>query len=203
MIKVDAMGDICPIPVVKTKKAIEKATQNEKIIVMIDNEASMENLIKMASEMKYEHKGIKIDKDHYKVEIIKGKNSDLKNQKPIEKIYNVQKNENIVIVISSNKMGRGDDKLGQILMKAFIYALTEAQKLPSAIIFYNGGAKLAVCNSPVINSLKKLEQLGVEVLTCGTCANYYGITDQIKVGRITNMYDIVEKMNNADKIIKP
>jgi selenium metabolism protein YedF len=100
-------------------------------------------------------------------------------------------------------MGNGNEELGKVLIKGFIYALTEVGKLPNTIIFYNGGAKLSVKKSSVIEDLQKLEQLGVEILTCGTCLDYYNIKDDLAVGKITNMYSILEKMNAADKIIKP
>ncbi|PRR70968.1 sulfurtransferase-like selenium metabolism protein YedF [Clostridium thermopalmarium] len=112
-------------------------------------------------------------------------------------------NENILMVISSDKMGEGEEEIGKILMKNFMYALTEAEDIPSTIIFYNGGAKLVSKDSLVIEELKKLEELGVEILTCGTCLNYYNLTEELAVGKITNMYTIVEKMSASKKIIKP
>jgi selenium metabolism protein YedF len=112
-------------------------------------------------------------------------------------------NENTLMVISSDKMGEGDEEIGKVLIKNFIYALTEAESIPSTIIFYNGGAKLVAKDSPIIEDLKKLEELGVEILTCGTCLNYYNLTEELAVGKVTNMYTIVEKMNTFQKIIKP
>nr|WP_273092235.1 MULTISPECIES: sulfurtransferase-like selenium metabolism protein YedF [Clostridium] len=112
-------------------------------------------------------------------------------------------NENTLMVISSDKMGEGEEEIGKILMKNFMYALTEAEDIPSTIIFYNGGAKLVSKDSLVIEELKKLEELGVEILTCGTCLNYYNLTEELAVGKITNMYTIVEKMSASKKIIKP
>ena len=88
-------------------------------------------------------------------------------------------------------------------MKAFIYAVTESEKLPDTIIFYNGGAKLTAKGSPVVEHLQTLNTKGVEILTCGTCSNYYNLTDNLAVGELTNMYNIYEKIADADKIIKP
>lgn len=100
-------------------------------------------------------------------------------------------------------MGKGDPELGRILMKGFIYTLTEVEVLPKTIIFYNEGVKLAVENSESLNDLKNLEERGVEILCCGTCVNFYGLTDEVKIGSITNMYNIVNKQMNARRVIKP
>lgn len=211
MIRIDAKGDVCPIPIIKTKKELKNIEKNGTVLVIVDNETAKENLEKMAKELGYNYSSKTINKEHYEVEIIKGEVSQgedklslnqidiLKNNAPIEQY----KKDNTLVVISSSTMGDGDEELGKILIKGFIYALMEVEKLPGTIIFYNGGAKLSVKDSPVIEDLKKLEQLGVEILTCGTCLDYYNIKDNLAIGKITNMYSIVEKMNAADKIIKP
>ena len=85
----------------------------------------------------------------------------------------------------------------------FIYALTEQDVLPQTILFYNGGAKLTCEESPTLEDLKSLEAQGVEILTCGTCLNHYGLTDKLQVGSVTNMYVIAEKMTQAGNIVKP
>ena len=100
-------------------------------------------------------------------------------------------------------MGNGDEVLGKILMKGFIYALTQLPKLPETVLLYNGGAHLSCEGSEALEDLKKLDREGVEILTCGTCLNHYGITEQLAVGRVTNMYEIVEKQADASKIIRP
>ena len=100
-------------------------------------------------------------------------------------------------------MGEGNDELGAVLIKGFIYAISQQDTLPSTILFYNGGAKLTCEGSASLEDLKTLEAAGVEILTCGTCLNFYGITDKLAVGDVTNMYVIAEKMTKAGLIIKP
>ena len=100
-------------------------------------------------------------------------------------------------------MGRGDDELGHKLMKAFIFAVTQQEELPSTMLFYNGGAKLTVEGSPVLDDLKGLAEQGVEILTCGTCLDFYGLKEKLAVGGITNMYEIVEIMESAGTIVRP
>lgn len=204
MIKVNALGDVCPVPVIKARKALKQIENDGAVIVVVDNEISRENLEKMASEMGYKYISNEVNKDRYEVKIIKGKdNIELSEPHKAPKIKHRSEEENIVIVISSDKMGEGSQELGQILMKAFIYAVTEAEKLPNTIIFYNGGAKLTAKGSPVIEHLQTLNKKGVKILTCGTCSNYYNLTDNLAVGELTNMYNIYEKIADADKIIKP
>ena len=93
--------------------------------------------------------------------------------------------------------------LGAVLMKGFIYALTSQEVLPDTILLYNNGAKLSTEGSDSLEDLKLLESQGVEILTCGTCLNYYGLTEKLAVGAVTNMYDICAKMMNAEKVVKP
>ena len=109
----------------------------------------------------------------------------------------------LVISVYTDCMGRGDDELGHKLMKAFIFAVTQQEELPATMLFYNGGAKLTVEGSPVLDDLKGLAEQGVEILTCGTCLDHYGIKDQLAVGEVTNMYVIVEKMEQAVRVVRP
>ena len=111
--------------------------------------------------------------------------------------------KNTVVVIASDKMGEGEDELGKVLIKGYIYALTQLETLPKTILFYNKGAYLTCEGSASLEDLKSLEAQGVEILTCGTCLNYYGITEKLQVGTVTNMYVIAETMAKADKVVKP
>ena len=109
----------------------------------------------------------------------------------------------VVVAVGSSAMGQGNDELGATLMKGFLFAVSQLPKLPKTILFYNGGAKLTTEGSASLEDLKKLEAQGVEVLTCGTCLNYYGLTEKLAVGGVTNMYAIVEKLAAASHVIRP
>ena len=111
--------------------------------------------------------------------------------------------ETTIVVLSADHMGEGNEELGKVLMKGFIYALTELDKLPKKILLFNSGAKLSVEGSDSLEDLKLLESKGVEILTCGACLNFYEISNQLAVGSVTNMYAIAESMMEASKIIKP
>ena len=110
---------------------------------------------------------------------------------------------NTVVGVSSDRMGEGNEELGHVLIKGFLFALTQLDKLPKTMLFYNGGAKLTTEGSESLEDLKSLEAQGVEIMTCGTCLDYYGLKDKLKVGTVTNMYSIVETMNQAGRIIRP
>ncbi len=107
------------------------------------------------------------------------------------------------MVISSPEMGEGKEELGRTLMKGFIYALGQQDILPETILFYNGGAAMTCEGSPALEDLKSLEAQGVEILTCGTCLDFYDLKDKLQVGDVTNMYVIAEKMMGAHLIVKP
>ena len=100
-------------------------------------------------------------------------------------------------------MGEGAEELGKTLLRAFVFSLTQQDKLPKTILLYNGGAHLTCEGSPMLDDLKALEAEGVEILTCGTCLNFYGLTEKLAVGGVTNMYVIAEKMLNAGNVVKP
>ena len=208
MIKIDAMGLACPIPVIQTKKAIRNVEEGGKVETLVDNEASMENLLKMAKEMKLEASFEKLEEHKYRVTINKELIIDngeliIEEDRNVGGIKELPKNGKMVISIASDKMGQGIDELGDVLMKGFIYTLTEMDVMPTTILFYNGGAKLSVEGASTLADLKLLEDEGVEILTCGTCLNYYELGDKLAVGEVTNMYTIMERLQGAEKIIKP
>ncbi|WP_455193949.1 sulfurtransferase-like selenium metabolism protein YedF [Eubacterium ramulus] len=210
MIKVDAMGDTCPIPVVKTKNAIKELKGCGEVQTLVDNEIAVQNLTKMANQKGYGVKSQKLGEGKYEVIMtISDGNADAiattGDSAEEEQIvcYPDARKKNTVVVLASATMGAGDEELGEILMKGFIYALSQQEELPTTILLYNGGAKISCEESPSLEDLRSLEAQGVEILTCGTCLNHYGLTDKLKVGDVTNMYVIAEKMTQADLIVKP
>ena len=206
-IKVDAMGDQCPMPVIKTKKALKEITETTLVEVHVDNEIAVQNLSKMAKQKNLEYKCEKLEEQHYIIKInAEAEGVSIQQKAPAEndkEICYPDRKSNTVVVLSSNQMGNGSEELGQILMKGFIFALTELDELPSTVLLYNSGVKLSTEGSNSIEDLKTLQAQGVEILSCGTCLNYYDLTEKLQVGDVTNMYFILEKMAQADKIIRP
>ena len=199
MITVNAMGDNCPIPVIKTKKAMKALTGPETIEVLVDNEVAVQNVTKMAESSGGQVHSEKLGEAEYKVTI--GMQGAPEVQEDTACIPDAK--GDLVVVVSSDRMGTGNDELGKVLIKGYIYALTQLETLPKTILFYNKGAYLTCEGSASLEDLKSLEAQGVEILTCGTCLNYYGITEKLQVGTVTNMYVIAETMAKAGKVVKP
>ena len=204
MIKVNAIGDTCPIPVVKAKNAIKELGGAGVVEVLADNEIAVQNLGKMAKQKGYAFASEKLGAAEFKVTMTVGESAEQQNVDDIPEVCAAPAHKkNVVVAINSAKMGVGHDELGGVLIKGFIFALTQMDELPSAILFYNGGATLTTEGSTSLEDLKNLEAQGVEILTCGTCLNYYGLGDKLRVGEVTNMYSIVEKLTGADLVVKP
>ena len=203
MITVNAIGDACPIPVVKTRKAMETIKGSEVVETLVDNEIAVENLKKMAGQMGYQVKDQKLEEGKYSVQIMVTEAE--KTEKIQADICDCRPTaaSDKVVVIRSNVMGEGDPELGKVLIKGFIYALSQQEDLPKAILFYNGGAYLTCEGSASLDDLKELELRGVRILTCGTCLNFYGLSEKLKVGEVTNMYEIAETMSKASLIVSP
>ena len=211
MIKVNAIGDACPIPVVKTKNAIRELQGAGSVETLVDNEIAVQNLTKMAVQKGYEVHSEKISENEYKVTMTVS--AEAAQDAANSAVASVEEEncpvtaptgkKNTVVVISSDQMGTGEAELGKTLLKGFIYALSQQDELPTTILFYNKGAFITCEESASIEDLKSLEAQGVEILTCGTCLNFYGLTEKLQVGEVTNMYVIAEKMTQADLIVKP
>lgn len=203
MLTVNAIGDACPIPVVKTKKAIEALTADETVVVLVDNETALQNVTKAARTMGFEVQQETVSDKEFKItiQVVKGAAA------PAEEVPAAccceGYKKNYVVAVSSDKMGEGSEELGKVLIKAFFFALTQQDELPGTIIFYNGGVKLSTEGSPVLEDLKNLAAQGVEVISCGTCLNFYQLSEKLAVGEVSNMYDIVEHLRKADVVVKP
>ena len=200
MITVNAMGDNCPIPVIKTKKAIAALTGPETIEVLVDNEIAVQNVTKMASSSGGKVTSEKLGDAEYKVTI---EMEGAPEADEAEAVCVPDARDNTVVVVSSDRMGSGNDELGKVLIKGFIFAVTQLDTLPKTMLFYNGGATLTTEGSDSLEDLKSLEAQGVEIMTCGTCLDYYGLKDKLAVGTVTNMYSIVETMAKAGRIVRP
>jgi selenium metabolism protein YedF len=194
--KIDAKGLACPQPVVLTKNSMKEFSNIE---IIVDNETAAENLKRLASSSGWSYEQ-SLSGDNFIINITSDKplTGDTK-----QKISAACAEDSSTIVFSSNKMGQGDDELGVILMKAFIHTILSLEALPSTLIFYNSGVLLAAEDSGAADDLQYLHDKGVEILICGTCVNFYNIGDKIKTGTLSNMYDILNTMNRAYRIINP
>ena len=200
---IDCKGMACPLPVVNAKKASEELHAGDVLTVLVDNEIAVQNLSRFA-----EHKGFsvsaekKAEKEYAVIMAVSGTAPKEAKEEEIVCVTDSRR-KGMLVVLSSNQMGTGDPKLGTSLMKAFVFALTKQDQLPDTIVCYNTGAYLTCEGADTLEDLKLLESEGVTILTCGTCLDFYGLKEKLAVGTVTNMYDIVERMENAAQIIKP
>lgn len=202
MTTVDARGDVCPIPLMKAKEAIKNLNGAGDVEVLVDNEIAVQNLEKMAGQMGYGAESSKTEEKTWKVVLHVSGQEKSAEEIPADSCL-VPAKKKTVVAVTADHMGEGNEELGKVLIKGFLFAQTQLETLPDTILFYNGGAKLTCEGSESLEDLKDLAARGVEILTCGTCLNFYGITEKLQVGSVTNMYDIVERMSSADRVIKP
>ena len=186
-IKIDARGLACPKPVINTKRELDNLEEGV-VVTIVDNETAKDNILKLAKSLSCEANIVDEKENFISIEIRKGKNI-LDKQNVVDN--KESELDNTCIFISSDKMGLGNDELGKVLIKGFIYTLTESKPYPKYVLLVNGGVKLSAENEETIENLKILENMGVEVLSCGTCLDYYNLKDKLQVGTVTNMYTIV------------
>ncbi len=194
---VDALGKACPMPVVMTKKEMDNG--EESIVTIVDNKIAVENLRKLAQSTGFSV-DVKEEDNSFKVALSK-------TCEECEAILNdLQKKDkkldsDFVVFLGKTYIGEGSEELGQNLMRMFLYTLTETSELPTHILLMNSGVKLAVEDEQAVEHLKRLSEKGIEIMVCGTCLNYFGIAEQLKIGNVSNMFDIAGKMQAAGKVI--
>ena len=202
-IVVNAVGEQCPIPVVKATRALREMTEPGTLEVHVDNEIAVQNLTRMAGGNHLPVRSEKIGEKEFVVTMeVAEPAGEAPRQEP-ELACVPDSREDFLVAVDTDVMGRGSDELGRTLMKGFLFAVSQLPRLPKTMLFYNGGARLTTEGSASLEDLKNMEAQGVEILTCGTCLNHYGLTEQLAVGSVTNMYTIVEKLAGAGKVIKP
>lgn len=188
MDNIDARGLKCPQPVILAKRALEEITSGE-ILAIVDNVTARENLTRLALNLNCQHE-VEEKEGCYYVKI-----------KKVGESVKKEINDDFIIVITTDKLGAGDAELGQLLMKAYTYTLNETKPYPKAIIFLNSGVKLVVEGVDTLDNIQKLQEKGIEIISCGTCLDFYQLKDKLKVGIVGNMYTIVEYMHTAAKVI--
>lgn len=188
---IDCRGLLCPQPVINTKKYFD-TLDNGSAEVIVDNEVSKNNVMKFAASKGFSSSVLEKD-GNYHIKIVKDDSI---------KCEPMSFDDSLTIVITSDKLGEGEDDLGITLMKSYIFALSENDVVPENIIFMNAGVKLAVEGSNCLEGLNKLKDKGSKITSCGTCLDFYGLKDKLVIGDISNMYSIVDEMNKAAKTIK-
>ncbi len=194
--EIDARGENCPKPFIMTKKALDDSETGD-IVTIVDNEIAKENVCKLVESLNLDY-SVKEEGEDFYIEIQKSGCTESKVEASDDKGMSLNDN---VVVFTKDKLGHGNDELGRVLIKGYIYTLTELEQKPKSLLFLNGGVLLTTGESETIEDLKKLEAMGVEILSCGTCLDYYHVQEDLKVGSIANMYLIANAMNEAKNTI--
>jgi len=196
MTQIDCRGMACPQPVVTTKQALE-GLDREELTIIVDNPSSSENVERFARSrgcsVRMEQKG----QDFY-VHMRKPEGKGEEKAAAEER-----KTKKTVVYINSDLLGGGDEALGSFLMKAFLKTLLDLDELPDRLILINSGVRLASEGSQALDTLKTLSDRGTDIVSCGTCLDFYKLRDKMGVGKISNMFDILQSMREADCLIRP
>ncbi len=193
MKRVDTRGLACPEPVILTKKALN---DENHVVTMLDSDTARENLLKLGKSLGCEM-ALKDCGGYLEISFFKGdKPEDLsvENNDPLT-------TKNIAYVFNKSTMGDKSEKLGSILIKSLIYTLSQMDQTPQSLVFYNEGVKLTCSKSEVLDDLRLLISKGTRIVSCGTCLNFFELSDDLKVGEVSNMYEIVEIMESSEKTI--
>lgn len=229
---IDAKGKPCPQPVILAMRALGGLKDGETLQVQVDNEAAVENLKRMAQKngaaVQVKADGANWTVEIVPADSVAGAGGGTGSadaaqagqsaeeqtgqsalaqtgqsaEEQARQICAMPARGPVVVAVGSAEMGNGDPRLGRILMKSFLYSLTQLDELPQTVLFFNGGVRMTTEGSESIEDLKALESQGVEILSCGTCLDFYGLKDKLLVGGITNMYVIAQTMAGAGNVVK-
>jgi selenium metabolism protein YedF len=197
---VDARGMVCPKPLIMTKTALMELAPGQSMTVLIDNETSKQNVEHFlhdngAASATTEKNGV------YTLTVTKGEG--VLSHPDAELYCEPQLKKSYAILFRNDKLGTGPDELCSILIKTFINTIKEVSPLPTALVFYTNGIHLTVEGSAVLAPLKELESRGVTILVCGTCLDYFNKKADLRVGKVSNMFTILETLSTAGHVIEP
>ncbi|NOX48559.1 MAG: sulfurtransferase-like selenium metabolism protein YedF [Chlorobi bacterium] len=197
---IDVKGMQCPMPLIETKKALKGIEEGESLKIIIDNATSVTNVLRFLGD-----NGVPVTKSqngHITELTVNKQGSEIENAEVDEYCeVDLPLDNNFILVFAKNRIGEGAEELGEMLVGGFLKTFKEMEKLPQKVIFLNSGIDLVLKDAPTIPILKEYENLGVELLACGTCLDYYKKVDEVAVGRVSNAYDILNATINTGKMI--
>lgn len=200
-VPLDCLGLPCPQPVLRTKECLEQGAL--AVEVLVDNEASCNNVVRFARNRGHQVTINDQQPGRFKILITASGAPTAATDDLEASTCDLPQIPRLVYVISADSMGRGSDELGWALLQTYIQTIKDVSPLPEKIIFYNSGVKQVTTESGALTALQHLQDCGVEILVCGTCLDFFQLKSAIKVGHISNMYDIMDAINSADKIASP
>ncbi|MBI4964509.1 MAG: sulfurtransferase-like selenium metabolism protein YedF [Desulfomonile tiedjei] len=205
ILTVDARGLSCPQPVLETKRVIDEQL-SDHFKVLVDTETSRENVSRFARNKGFQVEIRENGQSQFEIDIRKAEsNAGPESQEqlipcPLPEPSAQTRN---VVYVANACMGRGDDELGQKLMRGFLRTWIDIDPKPWRMVFINSGVKLTTVDDEAVEAVSMLQERGVEILSCGTCLQFFGLEDKLRVGKVTNMYEVIESMNAATKVISP
>lgn len=191
---IDARDQGCPKPVMMAEEALSKITEGG-IDIIVDNEASAENLALFAKSNACYSETTRSG-DDWRVKIVKGYSCAPQATSCEQK----EAERNLLIIIGTDTMGK-EEELGKVLMKAYFETMRAHKQLPHTIFFLNAGVKLTTTDADIRAILKDIEDMGVEIYSCGTCLKHYNLESELKVGRRGTTNHIVEGMKDFSKTV--
>lgn len=194
MKSLDCRNQQCPQPVIRTRQQI-LSEPDRAFQVLVNDPVAVENISRLAQEQGYTVDTLQ-DGQETQMNLTPGTS-------PRDDKSALPSSGPTIVLIGSDELGQGDTKLGQILMKNFIFTLTESNATPDRVLFMNAGVKLAAGGSDVLEPLEQLASSGVDIASCGLCLEFFDLKDALAVGRITNMLEIVNTLETAGRIIRP
>ncbi len=201
---VDTRGQSCPAPLIATKRALKGAVNGESFGLLTDSQTSLSNISRF---LKDNNAGFTVEEsDGFWTITVSGMTSPLTHPEAEEYCPTAIPHfarGNFVIAFSSDSMGDGDKEIGQLLMANFLKAIKDLDVLPDKMLFYNKGVTLGSNDSPVVGEIREIEKMGVGVFFCSTCVRYYALEEKVKVGSLSNMFEILQIMASAGNVIKP
>lgn len=201
---IDCTGLKCPQPVLRTKDALEAMTAPGELEVLVDNEAARGNVKRFAASQGFAVAVDSLGGERFLLHLSRAEAPAVNKPFAAEEYpCEVPAGTGLIYAIPAETMGRGDEDLGKILMRAFVKTITEISPLPTKIFFYNSGVRLTATDSDLIAPLKELEEQGVQIFSCGTCLDFLNLKKELRVGAVTNMYEIMSSMAKATKTISP
>lgn len=206
---IDTRGMQCPAPIIAARKALRETVAGDMFRLLTDSKTSLDNLTRFLNDNKAEFT-VEEAEGEWMLDIRKGISevkAEVKVEDKVEMYCDATvphfSKGNFIVVFSSDKMGEGDEDLGEILMSNFIKAIKDLEKLPSEMVFYKSGVKLLTPDSPVSEYIADIENMGVRILVCSTCVKYFSLVEKIRTGTLSNMYEIAQVMASAGHIVKP
>jgi len=190
---IDARGQGCPKPVMMAEEALSKITEGI-LEVVVDNEASADNLACFAKSNSFYSETIRDGKD-WRVKMVKGYAC-----APATATKKAPEEKDLLLVVGTDTMGK-EEELGKILMKAYFETMKAYKQMPHTIFFLNAGVKLTTTNADICPILKDIEAMGVEIYSCGTCLKHYALEGELKVGHRGATNHIVEGMKDFSKTV--